>query len=483
MNRSLTTVQRAVLPTLVGALMASAAPLPAAEVSSARVTTIAWEADAQIGKVIIRLDAPVTYRTMASPSSILVDLWRARLIEWQSQTVLHPYVQGIRVNQLTPDVARIRIDLRRPARYKTYATTEPATVTVVIIPPELATAPLPRSVAYEALRTHTRAGTTGVHLLRINPEDPELEIRPVLAVDMVSGTETTSTIATRHEAVAAVNGGYFGGPAMPLGLVVINGELVSLPLPRRSVLAFPQAGPPVIRDFQFAGRIYAQKDLWAPITAVNSLPQPGGVTVFMPQYGPLTPPVALGAVVRRDIVERVPSGRILIPRDGYVLTASERDTEFLAHLHPGQRLALSLDLDPDLHVINALGGGPRLVKGGRAFVPFAWESFSSPLTWRRAARTAVGITVLGKLLLVTVDGGSRQNPGMTLPEMGDLMVSLGAQDAMNLDGGGSATMVVGGRIVNAPSDGFERMVASALVVLRRPVESDRVVKVPSWAAP
>ncbi len=70
-----------------------------------------------------------------------------------------------------------------------------------------------------------------------------------------------------------------------------------------------------------------------------------------------------------------------------------------------------------------------------------------------------------------------------MPEMGDLMVSLGAQDAMNLDGGGSATMVVGGRIVNAPSDGFERMVASALVVLRRPVESDRVVKVPSWAAP
>ena len=483
MSYCLTRVQCAILPMLVGALTASAAPLPAAEVNGARVMTIAWEADAQIGKVVIRLDAPVTYRTMASPTSILVDLWQARLGEWQSQTVVHPFVQGVRVNQLTPDVARIQIDLRRPARYKTYMTTEPSTVTVVIIPPELATAPLPRSVAYEALRAHTRAGTTGVHLLRINPDDPELEIRPVLAVDMVSGTETTSTIATRHEAVAAVNGGYFGGPAMPLGLVVINGELVSLPLPRRSVLAFPQAGTPVIRDFQFAGRVYVQKDQWAPITGVNSLPQPGGVTVFMPQYGPLTPPVALGAVVRRDIVERVPSGRILIPRDGYVLTACEGDTEFLGHLRPGQRLALSLDLDPDLHVVNALGGGPRLVKRGRAFVPFAWESFSSPLTWRRAARTAVGITALGKLLLVTVDGGSRQNPGMTLPEMGDLMVSLGAQDAMNLDGGGSATMVVGGRIVNAPSDGFERMVASALVVLRRPVESDRVVKIPSWAAP
>jgi exopolysaccharide biosynthesis protein len=72
---------------------------------------------------------------------------------------------------------------------------------------------------------------------------------------------------------------------------------------------------------------------------------------------------------------------------------------------------------------------------------------------------------------------------MTLPEMGYLMAYLGAQDAMNLDGGGSATMVVGGRIVNAPSDGFERMVASALVVLRRPVDPEATVKVPPWAAP
>src|SRR6266852_7321196 len=101
MSYCLTRVQRAILPMLVGALTASAAPLPAAQVNGARVTTIAWEADAQVGKVIIRLDAPITYRTMASPSSILVDLWRARHVEWRAQTVTHRYVPGVRVNQLT----------------------------------------------------------------------------------------------------------------------------------------------------------------------------------------------------------------------------------------------------------------------------------------------------------------------------------------------------------------------------------------------
>jgi hypothetical protein len=469
MNRVRISIRRwVILPALLGALVATAAPARASDRTIAHITSIAWEPEAQVGRLVIRLDAPITYRTMASPSSILVDLWRARHVEWRAQTVTHRYVQGVRVNQLTDDLARIRIDLRRPAHYKTYMTSDPSTLTVVIIPPGTATAALPSSVAYSMLRVPTGAGTAGVHILRINPEDRDLEIRPMLAADMVSGAETTSVIATRHDAVAAINGGYFGGQGMPLGMVVINGDLVSTPLPRRSVLAFPQTGPPVIRDFEFSGRVYIRRDLWIPVTAVNSPPEPGGVAVYMPQYGPLTPPVAMAAVVRHDFVEHVPAGRVLIPRDGYVLAATAADAGFLTHLEHGQRLALSLDLNPDLHVIHALGGGPRLVKDGRAFIPFMWEWFSSPLTWRRAARTAVGITAAGKLLLVTVDGGNRQNSGMTLRELGALMVQLGARDAINLDGGGSATMVAGGRVVNSPSDGEERLIASALVVLRRP---------------
>jgi len=65
-----------------------------------------------------------------------------------------------------------------------------------------------------------------------------------------------------------------------------------------------------------------------------------------------------------------------------------------------------------------------------------------------------------------VDGRSAHNTGMTLRELSALMVHLGAMEAMNLDGGGSATMVVGGRIVNEPSDGRERPIGSALLVLR-----------------
>src|SRR6185503_5497574 len=71
----------------------------------------------------------------------------------------------------------------------------------------------------------------------------------------------------------------------------------------------------------------------------------------------------------------------------------------------------------------------------------------------RQPRTLAGVRADGTLLLVTVDGRlPGWSVGMTLPEAARLMRSLGAREAMNLDGGGSSTMVVRGEVVNRPSD-------------------------------
>jgi exopolysaccharide biosynthesis protein len=72
------------------------------------------------------------------------------------------------------------------------------------------------------------------------------------------------------------------------------------------------------------------------------------------------------------------------------------------------------------------------------------------------------------LLLVTVDGRSAASVGMTLVELADFMRTLGAWDALNFDGGGSTTMVIGDRVVNTPSDRTgEREVGSALFIMKR----------------
>jgi exopolysaccharide biosynthesis protein len=120
----------------------------------------------------------------------------------------------------------------------------------------------------------------------------------------------------------------------------------------------------------------------------------------------------------------------------------------------------------------AVGGGPRLLRDGRVAVAARAEgfaplrSFAQAFVRGRQPRTLAGVTEDGRLLLVTVDGRRPGwSVGMTLPEAARLMRSLGATDALNLDGGGSTTMVVRGQVVNRPSDRVgERAVSNALYV-------------------
>lgn len=118
-----------------------------------------------------------------------------------------------------------------------------------------------------------------------------------------------------------------------------------------------------------------------------------------------------------------------------------------------------------------VGGRPMIVAGGRSLHDangvFAGAAPSFSTT--RHPRTAAGIGRNGSLLLlVTVDGRQDASAGMTLLELAELMLALGADDALNLDGGGSTAAIVGGTVVNSPSDpNGERTVANALLLVRR----------------
>ena len=115
-------------------------------------------------------------------------------------------------------------------------------------------------------------------------------------------------------------------------------------------------------------------------------------------------------------------------------------------------------------VMDAVGGNPVLVRDGELH---AQEC--SGYVCRRHPRTGVGITARGRVLLVTVDGRQADSYGMTITSFARLFKQLGAVHALNLDGGGSSTMVVEGSVINSPSDmSGEREVASALLVLRGP---------------
>lgn len=113
-----------------------------------------------------------------------------------------------------------------------------------------------------------------------------------------------------------------------------------------------------------------------------------------------------------------------------------------------------------------LSGRPQLVRHGLPLASNEVKAFSDPsFCSTRHPRTAMGLSKdRKKLILAVVDGRSLLSAGMQCTEMAQLMLSLGAHDAANLDGGGSSTMWVSGLgVVNRPSTaGIERVVGNHL---------------------
>jgi hypothetical protein len=168
---------------------------------------------------------------------------------------------------------------------------------------------------------------------------------------------------------------------------------------------------------------------------------------------------------------------VAIPSGGAVLIAGRNapaETRgVLLALHPGDVVRTKVSLAPK-NLREVVGGRPMLVRD--SLVPGIVDSIGQPgFATGRHPRTAAGIARGGKrLILLVVDG--RQLPysdGMTLREVANFMLALGARDAINLDGGGSTTLVYADssralRIANFPSDSAgERPVGDALAIVNR----------------
>jgi hypothetical protein len=145
--------------------------------------------------------------------------------------------------------------------------------------------------------------------------------------------------------------------------------------------------------------------------------------------------------------------------EGYLAIGRPMDVNALELAAPGTT-ALP---DSSLAAEDAVGGGVLLVESSMALGSFDADAPTDP--YRAAPRTAVAVDA-GKrtLWLIVVDGDQPSSAGMTDAQLADFIVSLGASDALELDGGGSSTMYIRkeGGVVNSPSDGVQRPVANQL---------------------
>jgi phosphodiester glycosidase len=322
--------------------------------------------------------------------------------------------------------------------------------------------------------------------------DPAL-VHGVLSNNRIARRERVSTMARRVGAVAGVNGGYFGPSGDPVGVLAIDGALLSEPVDGRNALVVG-AGVGAVAPVRFSGSVTVNR-VERPVDGVERtrglIPACGGrggdvpttrpnaalictdsseLVLLSPSYG-ARPPREGGvqAVVRDGTVASVRGpGTGPVPRDGLLLTGTGDAARFLRNVAlPRSRAEVRLSLTAAGRPLEltgqtlVVGGGPRLLRTGRVAVTAKAEGFAPPqspafygtFVAGRQPRTLAGVRADGKILLVTVDGRRPGwSVGMTLPEAARLMRSLGARDALNLDGGGSSTMTVRGEVVNRPSD-------------------------------
>ncbi len=299
----------------------------------------------------------------------------------------------------------------------------------------------------------------------------------------VAKRETPSSMAKRQGAIAAVNGGFFNIHTdknlrgEPVGVSVVDGRLLSEAVDGRSALILKDRSAR-ITEVKTTVTATSPDGERTTINGVNRAAQPDELVLYTEEFGAKTPSDEGAEAVLDDkgeVLTLRPAGgkvargtRVLhgtgIMSDWIWAHAWEKWTLNVTTKVTDMRSGKGIPLTPQTSII---GGGVGLVRDGREHITAKADGQANiNMILRRHPRTMAGVTKSGKLILVTVDG---RKPGVTvgasMVEAAQLMLWLGAHQAINLDGGGSSAMVVKGKVVNHPSDGIERGVGDALLIL------------------
>lgn len=337
--------------------------------------------------------------------------------------------------------------------------------------------PVTKGVVYEGKTLFTSGGWQNIHVLTVDLASQNVDIDTLIGKDGLSARAPLSKMVSDSGAVAGINGDFFvmANPSAPIGGQVSSGKLVSSPSNRQDMASFVLTadGIPQILRMEFSGKVVAPDGSSFDVGGVNKIGDSyGKIFIFTPDFGKTTPSLAAGsqdltfAVIKGNRVYQILEGKsIEIPENGLVLAGRNNAADFIKNsFDEGDIVDLDLNITPDISNLKmALGGGAILLQNGQ--IP---ATFSHNVTGT-APRTAVGFSADRKtMFMVVVDGRQDISRGMTQKEMAQLMLKLGASDALNLDGGGSSTMVVrplgekNPTVINRLSEGVQRLIANGL---------------------
>ncbi|MBM3208112.1 MAG: phosphodiester glycosidase family protein [Chlamydiae bacterium] len=323
-----------------------------------------------------------------------------------------------------------------------------------------------------------------IHILEIDPT--QYELKPVKALDSGIGRESVLSISDRYGAKAAVNAGFFtiGGSfdGKACGALKIH-EWYGLPYKPRGCIGWSSTNQNPKMD-RLSVTTYANYDLnQIIINGMNRPRKKREIILYTPCFHrtTLTNPDGVEIVVVNGIIESiVKGGSTKIPENGFVLSIQKKHP-----LAKKFRTQKSLTITTEINTLTGstssdewasldyiVGGVPLLINNSEKVTDVESELATENFLFNKHSRTAIGILPNGHWIFVVVDK-TEFAEGMTIDELIDLMAQFGCVHALNLDGGGSSTMVHNGVVKNSPHGDEDegegqktvRRVSDAIVIL------------------
>jgi hypothetical protein len=289
-----------------------------------------------------------------------------------------------------------------------------------------------------------------INAVRLDPRTAPLQLRPLARSEGMEGLSSLLQLAGRNQALVAINGGYFNRVRrLPLGALKVDGRWLSGPILNRGVVAWGERSLPQFGRLMLQESVSGPDGRLVPLNGVNSGYVQRGLSRYTAEWGPTyralsgqeTGLLLRGTVVRQRLdtaaleqgVALPPGEQLVVARGGAPLPWDQGDSLQL----------LSRPSSPLGNAPNVLGGGPLLLQDGRLVLNGAAEQFSASFLRQGAPRTVIGSDGR-QLWLITLEG--RGNAGPSLGETAALLQHLGLRDALNLDGGSSTGLVMGGSL-------------------------------------
>ena len=430
---------------------------PAGTVTSARRGRQDWG-----DRLVLDVDRPVLWSVDEDATAFTLTLQAAAANTFDPNVLTTG--QGNVLNTLRVETSGEHLQIRgtfdETARPRVWSLSNPNRVVIDIsqvdvVPREIRWAP---DIVWkqEYLRVGDR--TFPVHQLWLNLT-PTTTLQPIWSnPNQLPGITPLKTMADNVNAYVAINAGFFNrNNQLPLGAIRTNNQWISGPILNRGTIAWNHERRFALSPLRLTHTLTTLQGDSFPVNHINSGYVQAGIGLYTAAWGATYTPIADGEVIvtvnQNQVVQWATAGAAgtgahAIPPQGYVL-AFRSFSSAAQTLPVGTTVALSPNLQPSAFAEFpfAIGGGPILVQNGQINANARAEGFSDAFATQAAPRSAIAVTPDGNLILIAIhySPGGR---GPTLREAAQIMLQLGARDALNLDGGTSSSLYLGGTIIN-----------------------------------